>query len=73
MAADVEVPSNVGNIARIVAAEYREMPGMRLTCAQAQRLWHLSPDDCRRVFDTLVTAGTLEQDPTGRYCARDVR
>ena len=63
-------PSSIGSMASIVDAEFREMPGMRLTGAQAQRLWNMSADECRRVFDVLVITGRLEQDETGRYCVR---
>jgi hypothetical protein len=59
----------MGGTARIIDAEFREMPGMRLTPAQAQRLWHLSPDECSRVLDTLVSAGRIARDERGRYCA----
>ena len=32
---------------RRVRTEFLEMPGLRLTFAQAMRLWGLSEDDCR--------------------------
>jgi hypothetical protein len=42
-----------------VRGEYREMPGLRLTVAQAARLFNLEPAQCGRVLDTLVTNGAL--------------
>ena len=54
-------------MAAIVAAEFREMPGMRLTVAQAQRLWHLSPDECDDVLDYLTREGRLQRDSAGQY------
>ena len=42
-----------------VRGEYREMPGLRLTVAQAARLFNLEPAQCGKVLDTLVTKGAL--------------
>jgi hypothetical protein len=42
-----------------VRGEYREMPGLRLTVAQAARLFNLEPKQCGQVFDRLVTDGAL--------------
>jgi hypothetical protein len=42
-----------------VRGEYREMPGLRLTLAQAARLFNLEAKQCGRVLDRLVTDGTL--------------
>lgn len=38
------------------------MPGLRLTVAQAARLFNLEPTQCGRVLDTLVTNGSLWTD-----------
>jgi hypothetical protein len=48
-----------------VREEFREMPGLRLTPAQATRLWGLETDTCRRVIDTLVAAAFLRWTPAG--------
>jgi hypothetical protein len=37
-----------------VRAEYRQLPGLSLTKAQARRLWRLDEPTCDRLFDTLV-------------------
>jgi hypothetical protein len=42
-----------------VEAEYRDMPGMRLTEAQLRRLCGLDASTCRRVVEVLETAGVL--------------
>ena len=42
-----------------VHGEYREMPGLRLTVAQAARLFNLEPARCEQVLQTLVTDGAL--------------
>lgn len=54
-------------MAAIVDAEFREMPGLRVTPAQAQRLWHLSPEECGDVLDYLTREGRLQRDRSGQY------
>jgi hypothetical protein len=58
---------DIGQLARVIDAEFREMPGMRLTEAQVRRLWHLSHDECGAVLEHLVNCGQLLRDPSGRY------
>ena len=48
-----------------VREEFREMPGLRLTPAQATRLWGLEDETCRRVIDSLVAADYLRWTATG--------
>ena len=50
---------------RRVRAEFLEMPGLRITFAQAMRLWGLSENDCQRVIDALIGACFLQKTPTG--------
>ena len=47
-----------------VLGEYLEMPGLRLTTAQAQRLWGLDRAACDAVLSALVDAKFL-------FCSRD--
>lgn len=47
------------NLPARIRAEYDEMPGMRLTAAQAARLFNVEPVSCARVLDGLVTDGVL--------------
>ena len=56
------------DLSRRMIAEYREMPGLRLTVAQAARLWHLDRDDCQAALDALVTRGLLARTAKGEYC-----
>lgn len=56
------------DLARLIDAEYREMPGMRLTFAQVRRLWNLSSQDCDRVLAYLVSSGRLTLDEANRFC-----
>jgi hypothetical protein len=48
-----------------VREEFREMPGLRLTPAQATRLWGLEQDACREVIDRLVAASFLRWTASG--------
>lgn len=52
-----------------VLAEFHEMPCLRLTPAQAERLFGLKPDISARVINTLIKGGHLRLDPDGRYAA----
>jgi hypothetical protein len=45
-----------------IEAEFREMPGLSLTLAQAARLFGAHPARCERVLDALVHAGELATD-----------
>lgn len=53
-----------------VRAEFREMPCLRLTCGQAQRLFGIRPDVCERVFATLEGEGMLTRGSDARYGVR---
>jgi hypothetical protein len=50
-----------------ICGEYLEMPGLRLTCAQAQRLWGLDEQTCLLLFATLIRDGFLHRHTDGRY------
>jgi hypothetical protein len=50
-----------------VRAEFEEMPCLRLTHAQAQRLFGLRLDICDRVLATLVQERTIYRDNDDRY------
>ena len=54
------------SLARI-KAEYLEMPGLRLTPAQAQRLWGLDSCTCEGVLAALVDAKFLYRTGGGAY------
>jgi len=43
-----------------IQSDFDDTPAMELTLAQASRLWHIGPDDCRYVLDALVDAGFLQ-------------
>jgi len=50
-----------------VRGEFREMPGLTLTVAQARRLWDLDPSTCSEVLRELVDAGFLCRRADGAY------
>lgn len=52
-------------VAERIQAEFREMPGMALTIAQASRLFGLKDEECRAVVDRLVSATVLRRTKTG--------
>ena len=52
-------------IIRRVREEFHEMPGLRLTPAQATRLWGLERETARKVIDALVAAAFLRWTPAG--------
>jgi hypothetical protein len=47
-----------------VLAEFREMPGLRLTLNQASRLFDIEPPRCARILEMLVARGCLANDGT---------
>ena len=53
--------SDVEQLALCVSAEFLEMPGMRLTMPQAQRLWGLDGDTCAEVVAVLVARSILRR------------
>jgi len=52
---------------RLIKAEYLEMPGLRLTKPQIQRLWTLAPEISDRVIDTLVSTHFLRKTANQAY------
>lgn len=50
-----------------IRGEYLEMPGLRLTLEQAQRLCGVERMLCRMVLDALVEAKFLSLTPDGHY------
>ena len=54
---------------RRVVGEYHEMPGLRLTLAQACRLWQLDAATCEAVIGRLIQQRVLHQTGDGQYMA----
>jgi hypothetical protein len=56
---------NLEPIIHRVREEIREMPGLRLTPAQAARLWGLEPETCQAVIDALIASACLRWTDDG--------
>ena len=52
---------------RRIRAEFDEMPCLRLTSAQAARLFGVAEEACVRMLSTLVGDRILVRGPDGRY------
>ena len=50
-----------------VKGEYLEMPGLRLTPRQAQRLWGFEPEVCQALLGALVDAKFLQRTRDGAF------
>lgn len=54
-------------VTRRIAAEFREMPGLVLSVAQAGRLLGLDEDACERILASLERDGLLRRRAGGSY------
>lgn len=52
---------------RRIRGEYLEMPGLRLTTAQAQRLWNLDRPTCENLLGSLVASRFLSKTRDGSF------
>jgi len=50
-----------------IRGEFREMPGLKLTAAQATRLWQLDPVRSEELLNALVVDGLLRRRDDGAY------
>jgi hypothetical protein len=72
---DTPAPGTIGSadddacaaLAARVRSEFLEMPGLRLTAAQASRLWALDCGTSQRILDGLTSAGFLFRSMEGAY------
>lgn len=55
------------DVLRRVRGEFLEMPGMRLTEAQARRLWNLDAESCQALLSALVDSKFLFQTRDGAF------
>ena len=60
------------DVLRRVQGEYTEMPGLRLTSAQAQRLWGLDREACDALLGALVDAKFLFKTRDGAFVRSDL-
>lgn len=66
-AAALTCPNPTASIVDRVRGEFREMPGLSLTLAQAGRLWRLDPPTCAEVLARLVETGFLQRRADGAF------
>lgn len=52
-----------------IRGEFLEMPGLKLTPAQACRLWNANEAVCREALGALIAEGFLLQTPSGAFIA----
>jgi hypothetical protein len=57
----------IDEVLQRIQGEFVEMPGLRLTPAQAQRLWGLERDVCDALLDALVDAKFLAKTRDGAF------
>ena len=62
----IEFPVSAALLQRI-RGEYSEMPGLRLTVAQAQRLWGLDYETSRAALSALVAGAFLARTQHGLF------
>lgn len=59
------------DLLRRIRGEFHEMPGLRLTRRQAQRLWGLEAAACDAVLRALVNAKFLYETREGAFLRRE--
>jgi len=67
----VQLVSPLEELAQRVRGEYREMPSLRLTSLQAQRLFGLEPLVCATLLETLVKENFLSCTGNGLFVRAD--
>jgi hypothetical protein len=55
------------DLLRRICGEYAEMPGLRVTQQQAQRLWALDAPTCGAALEFLIKEGFLYKTHTDMY------
>lgn len=61
----------IDDVLQRIQGEFTEMPGLRLTPAQAQRLWGLDRTVCDQLLEALVKAKFLSQTRDGSFMKTD--
>ena len=63
--------TTVADWLQLIRAEYLEIPGLRLTRDQVQRLWGLDEATCDALLEALVEDGFLRRTRTEAYIRCD--
>jgi len=67
----MEESLSIQEVVRRIKGEFLEMPGLRLTPQQAQRLWRLDETACDAVLGALVDARFLARTRDGAFVRHD--
>jgi hypothetical protein len=67
----METSLGIQEVVRRVRGEFLEMPGLRLTPAQAGRLWRLDETACQAILGALVDARFLARTRDGAFVRVD--
>ena len=67
----IETSRGIQDVVRRIRGEFLEMPGLRLTAQQAQRLWRLDETACDAVLGALVDARFLAKTRDGAFIKED--
>jgi hypothetical protein len=67
LTADSTTLPEMAAITERIRGEFREMPGLTLTAAQARRLWNLDAYTCGEVLAQLIDTGFLCHKADGAY------
>ena len=60
------------NWVRLVQSEFVEMPELRLSIPQAQRLWNLDARSTHEIFDALEASHFLKRTPEDIFGKADI-
>jgi hypothetical protein len=52
---------------RRILGDYLDMPDLRLSPTQAQRVWQLDPQTCTELLESLADDGLLHRSHDGTY------
>jgi len=63
--------TTIGDWLHLIRAEYLEMPGLRLTKPQMERLWGLDPLRCEALLDALIDSRFLRRTGKDSYVRAD--
>jgi hypothetical protein len=63
----------IEDVLRRVQGEFLEMPGLRLTTAQARRLWGLDVKMCEQLLGALVESNFLFKTRDGAFMLVEAR
>ena len=70
---DVDVYAGLDALVDHSLVRQIEQPGLRLTEAQASRLWRLDEQQCRHALSELTGADFLKRSEDGRYARPSTR